>query len=173
MKIAAVQMISGPEVTPNLATAGRLVAEAAAAGARLIALPEYFPLIGATDATRLAAREREGYGPIQDFLAETARRNNVWLVGGSIPLVARDPDKLLNSCLVFDDSGRQVARYDKIHLFGFRKGDEHYDETATIEAGSRVVTLDLPLQETRRTASSVSWPPGGTTPQSGVVGGGG
>jgi predicted amidohydrolase len=145
MKIAAVQMISGPEVAPNLATAGRLVAEAAATGARLIALPEYFPLIGATDEARLAAREDPGQGPIQDFLADTARKHGIWLVGGSIPLAARDPEKLLNTCLVFDDSGRQLARYDKIHLFGFRKGDEHYDEAATIEAGSDIVTVDTPV----------------------------
>jgi len=145
MKIAAIQMISGPEVAPNLVTAGRLIAEAAAAGAKLVALPEYFPLIGADDATRLAAREHDGDGPIQTFLADAARQHGIWLVGGSIPLYARDPGKLLNTCLVFDAAGQAVARYDKIHLFGFRKGDEHYDEAATIEAGDRVITVDTPL----------------------------
>jgi nitrilase len=145
MKVAAIQMISGPEVAPNLATAGRLIAEAAAAGARLAVLPEYFPLIGASDEARLAARETEGHGPIQDFLAEAARRHGLWLVGGSIPLAADDPAKLRNSCLVFNDRGERVARYDKIHLFGFRKGEEHYDEAATIEAGDRVVAVDTPL----------------------------
>jgi nitrilase len=145
MKIAAVQMVSGPEVAPNLATAGRLVAEAAGAGASLVALPEYFPLIGAGDTDRLAAREREGAGPIQDFLADAARRHGVWLVGGSIPLFADDPDKLRNSCLVFDPQGRRVARYDKIHLFGFRKGAESYDEAATIERGHAPVAFDCPL----------------------------
>ena len=145
MKIAAVQMVSGPEVAPNLATAGRLVAEAAGAGASLVALPEYFPLIGAGDTDRLAAREREGAGPIQDFLADSARRHGVWLVGGSIPLFADDPDKLRNSCLVFDPQGRRVARYDKIHLFGFRKGAESYYEAATIERGHAPVAFDCPL----------------------------
>ncbi|MBL8490445.1 MAG: carbon-nitrogen hydrolase family protein, partial [Rhodocyclaceae bacterium] len=145
MRIAAVQMISGPEVAPNLATAGRLIAEAAAEGARLVALPEYFPLIGAGDADRLAAREADGAGPIQDFLADTARRAGVWLVGGSIPLRAGDPARLRNACLVYDDQGRRVARYDKIHLFGFRKGEERYDEAATIEAGSEPVAFDSPL----------------------------
>jgi len=145
LKIASVQMISGPEVVPNLATAARWVAEAAEIGARLVALPEYFPLIGATDEARLAARESEGHGPIQDFLAETAMKHGIWLVGGSIPLTARDPRKLLNSCLVFDDHGRQVARYDKIHLFGFTKGAEHYDEAATIEPGEQVVTVNTPV----------------------------
>jgi nitrilase len=144
-RIAAVQMISGPDVAPNLATAGRLIAEAAAAGAQLVALPEYFPLIGATDADRLAAREVDGSGPIQDFLAAAAQKHGLWLVGGSIPLVANDPAKLRNSCLVFDPQGKRVARYDKIHLFSFRKGDEAYDEAATIERGNRVVAFDSPL----------------------------
>jgi nitrilase len=145
MKIAAVQMISGPGVAPNLETAGRLIAEAAAAGAQLVALPEYFPLIGATDADRLAARESDGSGPIQDFLAATARRHGIWLVGGSIPLLAKDPGKLRNSCLVFDAQGKRVCRYDKIHLFGFRKGEEAYDEAATIERGGEVVAFNSPL----------------------------
>ncbi|WP_310450217.1 carbon-nitrogen hydrolase family protein [Sulfuritalea sp.] len=145
MKIAAVQMISGPDVAPNLETAGRLIAEAAAAGAQLVALPEYFPLIGATDADRLAARETDGAGPMQDFLAATARRHGVWLVGGSIPLRADDPAKLRNSCLVYDPQGERVARYDKIHLFNFRKDDEAYDEAATIERGDQVVSFDSPL----------------------------
>lgn len=144
-KIAAVQMISGPEVAPNLATAGRLIAEAAATGAQLVALPEYFPLIGATDADRLAAREADGAGPMQDFLAATARRHGVWLVGGSIPLMAQNPAKLRNSCLVYDPQGERVARYDKIHLFNFRKGDEAYDEAATIERGDKLVSFDTPL----------------------------
>lgn len=145
MKIAAIQMISGPDVAPNLDTAGRLIAEAVAAGAQLVALPEYFPLIGATDTDRLAAREVDGHGPMQDFLAATARRHGVWLVGGSIPLQAEDPSKLRNGCLVFDAQGQRVARYDKIHLFGFRKDAEFYDEAATIERGNRVVAFDCPL----------------------------
>ena len=144
-KIAAVQMISGPDVAPNLVTAGRLIAEAAAAGAQLVALPEYFPLIGATDADRLAAREADGRGPIQDFLAAAAQRHALWLVGGSTPLTADAPAKLRNSCLVFDPQGRRVARYDKIHLFGFKNGDEAYDEAATIERGDQVVAFDSPL----------------------------
>jgi len=148
LRVAAVQMISGPAVAPNLATAGWLIAQAATQGAQLVVLPEYFPLIGAADADRLAARERNdargGAGPIQDFLAAEARRYGIWLVGGSIPTFADDPDKLRNTCLVFDDAGRQVARYDKIHLFGFHKGEERYDEAATIEGGDLPVAFDTP-----------------------------
>ena len=145
MKIAAVQMISGPDVAPNLATAQRLISQAAAEGAQLVALPEYFPLIGATDADRLAARENFGAGPIQDFLRDCARRHGIWLIGGSLPLAADAADKLRNSCLAFNPQGEVVAHYDKIHLFGFQKGEEHYDEAATIEAGSTPVAFDTPF----------------------------
>ncbi|MDP1524463.1 MAG: carbon-nitrogen hydrolase family protein [Rhodocyclaceae bacterium] len=128
-------MISAPEVGPNLVSAARLIAVAADQGARLVVLPEYFPTIGPSDATRLLAREADGHGPLQDFLAAAAQRHGIWLVGGSIPLTAVHPDKLLNSCLVFDPAGQRVVRYDKIHLFGFSKGAETYDEAQTIEAG--------------------------------------
>ena len=144
MRIAAVQMVSGPQVGPNLETAARLVARAAADGAQLVALPEYFPLIGADDADRVAAREDEGGGPIQRFLADLARQHAIWLVGGSIPLRADDPAKLRNASLVFDPAGRCVARYDKIHLFGFTKGAESYDESLTIEAGETPVAFEAP-----------------------------
>ncbi len=136
VRIAALQMISAPEVAPNLATAERLIAAAAEQGAQLVALPEYFPIIEASPATRLATREAEGSGPIQDLLAERAVRHGLWIVGGSLPLLADDPLKFRNSSLVFDPAGRRVARYDKIHLFGFRKGAEAYDEAEIIEAGA-------------------------------------
>lgn len=144
MKLAALQMISTPEVQDNLATAERLIKEAADLGAELVVLPEYFPLIGATDAARLSARETEGHGPIQDFLARMAQKSRLWLVGGSLPLAANDPAKLRNSCLVFNPQGERAARYDKIHLFGFHKDNEHYDEALTIESGQSIVTCDTP-----------------------------
>ena len=143
--LAAVQMISGPEVAENLRVAGHWVAEAAAQGAQLVALPEYFPIIGAADAARLAARESPGGGPIQDWLAKTAQRHGVWLVAGSLPLFGEAADKMRNSCLVFDPAGSCVARYDKIHLFGFRQGNEAYDEAAVIEAGRQPVALATPF----------------------------
>jgi len=144
LRIAAVQMISAPEVASNLATAARLIAQAADQGARLVALPEYFPIISPHDADRLAVREADGAGPIQDFLAAAAARHGIWLVGGTLPLAAADPTKQRNACLVYDPAGRRVARYDKIHLFGFRKGEEFYDEAATIEAGPPTpVTVDV------------------------------
>lgn len=144
-RIAAVQTVSGPDVAENLRRVGVLIAEAADAGACLIALPEYFALISADEHAKVAIRERNGDGPLQAFLREAAQRHRVWIVGGTIPLVADEPDKVRNTTLVYDDAGECVARYDKIHLFGFHKGEERYDESATIEAGSRVTVFDSPV----------------------------
>jgi predicted amidohydrolase len=144
-KVAAVQMVSEPEVQANLDTAGELIARAAGEGARVVALPEYFCILGLRDRDKVVVREDDGRGPIQDFLAAAAARNKVWLVGGSAPLACADPDKVRNSCLVYDETGRRVARYDKIHLFGFDLGKERFQESRSIEPGSEVVTLDTPF----------------------------
>jgi len=109
-RIAAIQMVSGPEVDRNLAEADRLIGEAAAAGARLAVLPEYFPLITGDETAKVRLREQEGAGPLQDFLRDAARRHKLWLIGGSCPMAADSPDKVKNSTLVFDDDGRRVAR---------------------------------------------------------------
>ncbi len=144
-RVAAVQMVSGPDVAANLQEAERLIAEAAAGGAQLVVLPEYFALISPDETAKLALREPDGDGPLQRFLSETAMRHRVWLVGGTIPLTAEADDKVRNAILVYDDTGHRVARYDKLHLFGFRKGAEAYDESRTIEAGAEVVTFDAPF----------------------------
>lgn len=144
-RIAGIQMISGPRVGDNLEVAGRLIADAVDQGAQLVVLPEYFPIIGATDRERVRARETYGNGPLQDWLAATAARHEVWIVAGSIPLAATQPHQMRNSSLVFNDGGDCVARYDKIHLFGFKKGDEAYDEAAFIEPGEQPVAVDTPF----------------------------
>jgi nitrilase len=144
-RIAAVQLASGPNVKGNLNEAGRLIEMAAALGAKLVALPEYFAIMGMRDDDKVKAREKPGAGPIQDFLSATARKHGIWLVGGSVPLEASSPAKVRNSSLVYDDKGKLAARYDKIHLFGFAMGKERYEEERTIEPGREVVTLDTPF----------------------------
>ena len=143
--VGAVQMTSGPEVDANLEEAGRLIAIAVDRGAKLVALPEYFPIFGLDERDKVKVREEEGRGPIQAFLSSTAKRHGIWLVGGSVPLVATVPDKVRNTTLVYDDRGEVVARYDKIHLFGFDMGSESYAEARTIEPGERIVTVDSPF----------------------------
>lgn len=147
-RIAGIQTVSGPDVHENLRIAADLIAEAAAGGAKLVALPEYFPLISPDEAAKVRLREPEGSGPLQDFLREAAARHRIWLIGGTIPLVASAADKVRNTTLVFDDEGARVARYDKIHLFGFRREREAYDESVTIEAGDEVVVFDAPWGRT-------------------------
>ena len=144
-RMAAIQMVSGPRVADNLQTADRLIEAAVGQGAQLVALPEYFPIIGAADADRVRAREDFGSGPVQDWLAATARRHGIWIFAGSIPLTATVADKMRNSSLVFNPAGECVKRYDKVHLFGFKKGEESYDEAAFIEAGKELATVDTPF----------------------------
>ncbi len=144
-KVAAIQMASGPNVAGNISEARRLIANAAEKGARLVVLPEFFAIMGMTELDKLKVAEPVGSGPIQQFLSDTARQHKIWLVGGSIPLVANTPDKVMNSCLVFDEHGVQVARYDKIHLFNLELGNENYNEAKTIEAGNQVVVVDSPF----------------------------
>ncbi|MCL2875916.1 MAG: carbon-nitrogen hydrolase family protein [Betaproteobacteria bacterium] len=124
--------------------ADELIAEAVARGAQMVALPEYFALMSTDETARIRACEHEGSGPVQDFLSKTAARHGIWIVGGTLPLVADAPDKTRNAALVFDDCGNQVARYDKIHLFSFTQNKEQYDEAASIEPGARVVCFDSP-----------------------------
>ncbi|WP_175919056.1 carbon-nitrogen hydrolase family protein [Burkholderia pyrrocinia] len=144
-RVAALQMVSTPDVARNLAEARRLIAEAAGEGAQLVLLPEYFCFMGHRDTDKLALAEPYQDGPIQRFLADAARRHGIWVIGGTLPLKAPEPDRVLNTTLVFDPSGNEAARYDKIHLFNFEKGDESFDEARTIRAGDTVVTFDAPF----------------------------
>ena len=144
VRVAAIQMASGANVTANLAEAQQLIELAVGAGAQLVVLPEFFPIM-AKDKDLVAAREAEGTGPMQRFLSRMAKKHAIWLIGGSIPLEASVPNKVRNSCLVFDERGKQVARYDKIHLFGMDLGNEHYQESKTIEPGNKVVVVNSPF----------------------------
>ena len=139
MKIAAIQMVSTPSVERNLDAARRLIAEAAGAGAQLVALPEYVCLMGRTERDKLAIAEAPGDGPIQAMLSNAAREHGVWLIGGTLPIATADPvdpDRVLNSNCVYAPDGLLAARYDKIHLFRFDNGRERYDEGIAIRAGA-------------------------------------
>ena len=149
MKIAAVQMVSTPSVDRNLETARRLVARAAAEGATLVVLPEYFCFMGKADRDKLAVAEAPGDGPIQRMLAESAREHGVWLIGGTLPLTlaaarqgAGAIDRVMNANLVFSPRGELAARYDKMHLFAYDNGRERYDESRTLQAGRTPVAFD-------------------------------
>jgi predicted amidohydrolase len=135
MKIAALQTVSGTRLEANLDQARALLAQAAAAGAELAVLPEYFCLMGQRDVDKLALRETFGGGRVQDFLARSARELGLWVVGGTLPLAGDDAARVRNTSLAFSPAGECVARYDKIHLFAFDNGSERYDESRVIESG--------------------------------------
>ncbi|MGD8311163.1 MAG: carbon-nitrogen hydrolase family protein, partial [Gammaproteobacteria bacterium] len=145
--VACIQMASGPNIGANLLEAERLIEEAVGQQARLVVLPENFSLMGQTEQDKVRECEQPGSGPVQTFLAEQSARHGIWLVGGTIPLAAGDPTKVRASCLLFNDRGQQVARYDKIHLFDVVLVDsnEQYTESETIEPGNEVVVVDTPF----------------------------
>lgn len=134
-RLAAVQMISTPDVNENLRVASRLIQQAAQGGAQLVLLPEYFCLMGIKDLDKITIREKFGTGLIQDQLAQLAQELQIYIVAGTIPLETEHAAKVHNSTLVFDPRGKNIARYDKIHLFSFQTADEHYDEANTLVAG--------------------------------------
>jgi nitrilase len=144
-RVAALQMVSAPELAPNLESAARLIAAAAAAGARLAALPVNFYLIGRHEGDKVKLAEQDGTGPIQAFLGEMARKHHLWILAGTVPIATADGRRIRSACLVYDDAGRRVARYDKMHLFRFEAGQEHYDETRTVEPGERPLAIDSPF----------------------------
>jgi predicted amidohydrolase len=145
--IAAVQMTSGPDVAPNLEQARPWLEEAARRGAQLAVLPENFAFMGLRDADKRAVAEAEGSGPIQDFLATTARRLRMWIVGGTIPLRAGEDGRVAAASVVYDSDGNRVARYDKIHLFDVDTPGrvERYRESAHVAPGSQAVVIDTPV----------------------------
>lgn len=142
MLVAALQMVSTGVLADNLAQARALLEQAAAQGAELTVLPEYFCLIGQHDADKLAIQEPLGAGPIQDFIASQARRLGLWVVAGTLPLTpqapahAGDTQRVFNTSLAYDPQGACVARYDKMHLFRYDNGREAYDESRVLQAGA-------------------------------------
>lgn len=145
VKVAAIQMVSTPKVEQNFATAQRLVAEAVQQGAQLVLLPEYWPIMGMQESDKVAHAEQLDAGPIQEFMSRMSREHRIWLVGGTLPMIAPEANKVLNTMMVYNPDGEHVVRYDKIHLFSFTKGGESYDEARTIVHGSQVATFEAPF----------------------------
>jgi deaminated glutathione amidase len=149
MKVAAIQMVSGADATANLARARALLAQAAAQGAELAALPEYFCLLGHRDTDKLAIQEAYGTGMIQAFLSQAARELGLWIVGGTLPVSIDGSERVRNTSLVFAPSGECTARYDKIHLFRFDNGKERFDEARVLERGGTPVVVDVTARDGR------------------------
>lgn len=145
LRVAALQMVSSPVLSENLAAAERLINQAVGEGAELVALPEFFCLLGGGDQDKLKIAEAFGDGPIQVFLAEQAQRHHIWLCGGTIPLLSAESGRVYNSQLVFTPEGASAARYDKIHLFSYANDEERYDEALSAMPGERLVAFEMPF----------------------------
>ncbi len=144
-RVAAIQTVSTPEPAQNMDSVARLVRDAARDGAQLVVLPEYWAILGHRDTDKLAHAEAPGQGPLQAFMAALAQEHGVWLLGGTIPLQSGIDGKVLNTLLAYAPDGTQAARYDKIHLFGFSRGEESFDESRTIVPGTEVGVLQTPF----------------------------
>lgn len=146
-RIAGIQMTSGHEVKENLVQAGKLIQQAVDEGAQLVVLPEMFAIMGLDQLDKVKYKEVLGQGPIQDFLHNQAEKHKIWLVGGTIPIATVDENKVRASCLVFNDKGERVAKYDKIHLFDvtLTGKQEVYSESKTTEPGDSVVVIQTPF----------------------------
>jgi nitrilase len=144
--VAAIQMTSGPDVAANLAAAGALLERAAREGARVAVLPENFSFMGRADADKRAIGERDGDGPVQQFLGERARALGLWIVGGTTPISQQPGERVAAACLVYNDQGERIARYDKIHLFdvAIPGRAEKYRESANTAPGARQVLVPTP-----------------------------
>lgn len=151
-KIAAIQMASGTNVSANLNEVSRQISHAVAAGAQLIVLPESFAVMGMEDADQLKVAEDQGTGPIQKFLSEQAKTNKIWIVAGTVPLHLNNDSldygkKFCAACLVYNDNGQCIDRYDKVHLFDvhIEQTNETYRESETIKAGNETIVVETPF----------------------------
>jgi nitrilase len=154
MKVAAIQTVSATTLDSNLQQARGLLGEAARSGAELAVLPEYFCLMGKRDTDKLAIQETQGVGPIQQFLADTARELGLWIVGGTLPLSIPSSDieagqrtRVFNTSLAYSPAGQCVARYDKIHLFRFNDGTQAFDESRVLQRGSLPVSFEITARD--------------------------
>ena len=151
-KIAAVQMASGTNISANLIEVSRQISNAVTAGAKLVVLPESFAIMGLQDSDQVKVAEDEGIGPIQNFLSEQAKKNKIWIIAGTVPINLESNNteyekKIYAACLVYDEKGEKVSRYDKIHLFDvhLEKSNETYNESETIQAGNKAVVVETPF----------------------------
>mgnify|MGYP001562381286 CR=1 FL=1 len=151
--IGVIQMVSSQRVDVNLKRVEALIEEAASGNVKAVFLPENFAALGSTKTHSIAEREATIKGPVRQLLAELAERYGCWIFGGTIPLSTRldgtpiDNGRVRAASLVYDDSGREIARYDKQHMFDVdvRDNQKSYRESDAFEPGDQLVVVDSPV----------------------------
>ncbi len=145
-KIVAIQTNSSDNIVRNLTLVEYDIGHAREQGGELIVLPECFALMQRSREQLLQCAEDDGHGQIQDFLSATAKRHDVWIIGGSLPLKSDHPNKVTNTALAYDNNGNRVARYDKIFLFDVTlSSKERYFESDYTKPGNSFTVIDSPL----------------------------
>ncbi|MBA2656360.1 MAG: carbon-nitrogen hydrolase family protein [Tatlockia sp.] len=143
--IAAIQMVSSSSVKANLAQVEKFIIEAKSKQVELVVLPENFAFMGLIETDKLQIAEFFSEGEIQSKLSELAKKYGLWIIAGTMPLRGAS-NKVRASCLVFDNHGLFVTRYDKIHLFDVQVSEqEKYLESATVERGEELIVVDTPV----------------------------
>ena len=140
LRVACVQMTSGPEKAANLEKAEKLVARAAATGADVVVLPEKWNAIGEADTLHAAAEPLEG-GETVETMAGWARARGITLVGGSIAELREGHEKLSNTSIAFGPDGEILGVYRKIHLFDVEVEGNVYRESEAEEPGEEPVVV--------------------------------
>ena len=154
INVAAIQLKPASSLEDNLTNVAALLSVAAAAGAQLAVLPENFAHYGQKDFTAIGLQESTDDGPVRQFLADQARLNGLWLVGGSLPILDAEPLPFARS-LLFDPEGNTVGQYDKIHLFdvdvsegtaearSYKESDDFASGTDVVVATTALCTLGM------------------------------
>ncbi len=145
-KIAVAQLCSSDSIPENLTRASELVAEAKSGGAEALFLPECFALMQSSRQQLRESAEQPGTGQIQEAMSSVAKQHAITVFSGTVPVRSEDPSRVFNRSLVFDASGAELARYDKIFLFDVQLANgEQYLESAYTMPGKDIVTVDCCL----------------------------
>lgn len=148
VKVAAIQMTSSERVEDNCRVAEKWVTQAAQSGAKVVLLPEYWPILGLTEKDKLACAQRDLSDVLPQLMSNWAKTHHIYLIGGSIPMVSPVDGKVWNTTLVFDEAGQCVATYHKMHLFDFEGSAHTFKESRTVVAGQQIVTVNTPVGPT-------------------------
>ncbi len=152
-RVGLVQMVSSKDVDRNLVSAERLLLSLSEERLDAVFLPENFSALGNPEPRSLGESQHGPEGSVRSFLAEMAARLNCWIFAGTIPCSVRGDGKpvagsrVRAASFVFDETGQEVARYDKIHMFDVEVEDNHrhYMESDTFEPGEDLVVVDSPI----------------------------